>query len=51
MSQVHPLARTTARTRTGIKASSAPLSALAERYNITVATARKWKRRDSAQEA
>ena len=50
MSQVHPLARTTPRTRTEIRASSAPLSHLAERYNITVSTARKWKRRDDAQD-
>ena len=50
MSQVHPLARTTPRTRTEIRASTAPLSTLAERYNITVATARKWKRRDDAQD-
>ena len=41
MSQVHPLARTTPRTRTEIRASSASLSNLAERYNITVATAHK----------
>jgi hypothetical protein len=43
MSQVHPLARTTPRTRAEIKASSGSLSDVAERYNITVATARKWK--------
>ena len=35
MSQVHPLARTTPRTRTEIKASTASLTDLAERYNIT----------------
>jgi len=50
MSQVHPLARTTPRTRTEIRTSSAPLSVLSERYNITVATARKWKGRDDAQD-
>ena len=50
MSQVHPLARTTPRTRTEIRESSAALSTLAERYNITVATARKWKRRDDAED-
>ena len=50
MSQVHPLARTTPRTRTEIKASAAPLTVLAERYNITVATARKWKHRQDAQD-
>jgi transposase InsO family protein len=50
MSQVHPLARTTPRTRTEIKASPASLGVLAERYNVTVATARKWKRRDDPQD-
>jgi hypothetical protein len=50
MSQVHPLARTTPRTRSEIQASSESLSAVAERYNITVATARKWKGRDQVQD-
>ena len=50
MSQVHPLARTTPRTRTEIRASAAPLTVLAERYNITEATARKWKHREDAQD-
>ncbi len=50
MSQVHPLARTTPRTRAEIKASSASAAVLAERYNITEATARKWKSRDDAQD-
>ena len=45
MSQIHPLARTTPRTRAEIKASTASATVLAERYNITVATARKWKGR------
>ena len=47
MSQVHAQARTTPRTRAEIKASSAPLGELAERYNISRATARKWKHRES----
>ena len=50
MSQVHPLARTTPRTRAEIKASSDSLSVVAERYNITVATVRKWKGREHAQD-
>ena len=50
MSQVHPLARTTPRARTEIRASTASLTELAERYNITVATARKWKGREHAQD-
>ena len=45
MSQVHPLARTTPRVRTEIKNSNAGATALAEIYNISVATARKWKSR------
>lgn len=50
MSQIHPLARTTPRTRTEIKASSESLSSVAERYNITAATARKWRGRDDPQD-
>jgi uncharacterized protein YjcR len=50
MSHVHPLARTTPRTRCEIKASFAPLTEVAERYNITVATARKWRQRDDPQD-
>ena len=50
MSQVHTLACTTPPTRTEIKTSAASLTALAERYNITVATARKKKRQDDAQD-
>ena len=46
MSQVHPLARTTPRTRTEIKNSCASATALAQLYNISLATARKWKKRD-----
>ena len=50
MSQVHPLARTTPRTRAEIKASTASAAVLAERYNISTATARKWKGRDDVQD-
>jgi len=46
MSQIHPLARTTPRTRAEIKASADSAGVLAERYNVTVATARKWKARE-----
>ncbi|THU02835.1 IS481 family transposase [Lampropedia puyangensis] len=46
MSRVHAQARTTPRVRAEIKASSAPLKELAARYNISLATVRKWKRRD-----
>ena len=47
MSQVHTQARTTPRTRAEIKVSTAPLVELAERYNITRATAAKWKGRET----
>ena len=50
MSHVHPLARTTPRTRAEIKASSSSLTGVAERFDITVATARKWTQRDSPQD-
>jgi transposase InsO family protein len=50
MSQVHAQARTTPRTRAEIKASSATLVELAERYNISKATVRKWKGRESTQD-
>ena len=50
MSQVHPQARTTPRTRAEIKAASATLEELAERYNVSKATARKWKNRDNVQD-
>ena len=50
MSEVHAQARTTPRTRAEIKESSASLADLAERYNISRATARKWKGRETAQD-
>ena len=50
MSEVHAQARTTPRTRAEIKDSPASLVALAETYNISVATARKWKGRDSPED-
>ena len=50
MSQVHPCARTTPRTRAEINALPASATALACRRNITVATARKWKGRDDSQD-
>lgn len=50
MSQIHPQARTTPRTRAEIKASASPLGELAERYNITKATARKWRSRESTED-
>ncbi|WP_210547297.1 IS481 family transposase [Rhodoferax sp. PAMC 29310] len=50
MSQVHPCARTTPRTRAEIRTSPAGASALADRYNITPATARKWKEREDSED-
>ena len=47
MSQVHAQARTTPRTREEIKAPSASLAELAERFDITRATAAKWKGRET----
>ncbi|MEY5100204.1 MAG: hypothetical protein RJA36_2923 [Pseudomonadota bacterium] len=46
MSEVHPQARTTPRTRAEIKASAASVAELAGRYNISKATVRKWKTRE-----
>lgn len=46
MSRVHAQARTTPRTRTEIKESPASQAELAERYNISRSTVRKWKERD-----
>lgn len=50
MRRFHPEARTTPRTRAGIKASASPLTELAERYDITVATARKWTSRQTTED-
>ena len=46
MSQVHAQARTTPMLRVEIKASTASQAELARQYNVTVATIRKWQRRD-----
>jgi len=50
MSRVHSQARTTPRTRAEIKAASGTLQELADRYNVSVATARKWKGREEVQD-
>ena len=50
MSQLHPCARTTPRTRSEINASCESVSVLASRYNVTPATARKWKEREDCQD-
>lgn len=50
MSQVHPQARTTPRTRAEIKQSSGTLDELAQRYNVSKATALKWKHREDVQD-
>ena len=46
---LHPLARTTPRTRAELKAEDPTLShgALARRYGVTAPTVRKWRERDS----
>ena len=50
MSQVHPQARTTPRTRAEIRSSQDSLTELAKRHNTTVATVRKWRSRDDMQD-
>lgn len=50
MSQVHPQARTTPKTRAEIKESSDTLEELGARYNVSRATVRKWKSREDAQD-
>ncbi|MEN9658544.1 MAG: hypothetical protein RL571_2009 [Pseudomonadota bacterium] len=45
MSKIHPQARTTPRVRAEMQASSLSANALANLYNTTKATARKWKSR------
>ena len=46
MSMVHPMARTTPRTRAEIHDSAASVAELAQAYNISRSTARKWRNRD-----
>jgi hypothetical protein len=50
MSQIHPCARTTPRTRAEIKASPTGVVALVGMYNITTATARKCKEREDSED-
>ena len=50
MSRVHPQARTTPRTRAEIHSSKAPLATVAELYNVTEATVRKWRTRQDMQD-
>jgi transposase InsO family protein len=50
MSQVHPRARTTPLIRAEIRASTASITSLAEQYNISPATARKWANRCDVQD-
>ena len=50
MSRVHPQARTTPRTRAEIHLSKAPLTTVAQLYNVTQATARKWRERQDMQD-
>jgi transposase len=50
MSQVHARARTTPIIRAEIRASTLGVVELAKRYNISRATAAKWKNRDDVQD-
>ena len=47
MNKLHPQARTTPLVRAEIAASGDSLRALAQRYNLSLATVRKWKRRET----
>ena len=44
--KLHPEARTTPKLRAEIKASSLPQQALAEQYNVSRLTIRKWQNRE-----
>ena len=51
MSEVHARARTTPRTRAEIQSSEGTSQRqLAERYNVTISTVRKWQRREQVQD-
>ncbi len=50
MSEVHARARTTPLIRAEIQASDGTQRALAEQFNVTVATVRKWRSRDQVQD-
>ena len=50
MSRVHPQARTTPRTRAEIHSCQASLAEVAERFNTSVATVRKWRGREDMQD-
>jgi transposase InsO family protein len=50
MSRVHPQARTTPRVRAEIHSCRASLVELAGRYNVSVATVRKWRGREDMQD-
>ena len=50
MRQVHPVAQTTPRTRAEMRTSEDSSAALAKRYKVSFATARKWKGRDDSQD-
>ena len=47
---LHKRARTTPAIRQEIAASNDPVSVLAQRYNVTIATIYKWRSRDSFQD-
>jgi transposase InsO family protein len=50
MTHIHPQARTTPLVRAEIRASSESLATLAQRYNLSLSTVRKWKRREDVQD-
>ncbi len=50
MTRIHPQARTTPKTRAEIQAASGSNSDVAELFNISVATVRKWRSRAEVQD-
>ena len=50
MSQIHPQARTTPKTRVEIQQASGTLKEIAQRFNVSTNTARKWRNRSDEQD-
>jgi transposase InsO family protein len=50
MSHIHPQARTTPKTRVEIQQATGTLKEIAERFNVSTNTARKWRSRPDAQD-
>jgi transposase InsO family protein len=50
MTSIHPQARTTPKVRAEIQAATGTQREIAARFNVTVATVRKWRSRDAVQD-